>query len=43
MCLWLYKGRATNKIIGLSMTQMEPFNNYFEEDMRALTYQAFMG
>jgi CubicO group peptidase (beta-lactamase class C family) len=32
-----------NRIVGLSMTQMEPFDNYFEEDMRALVYQAFMG
>lgn len=32
----------TNRIVGLSMTQMEPFNNGFEEDMRALTYQAFL-
>lgn len=32
-----------NRIVGLSMTQMNPFDNYFEEDMRALTYQAFMG
>ncbi len=33
----------TNRIIGLSMTQVDPFDNYFEEDMRALTYQALMG
>lgn len=33
----------TNHIVGLTMSQMEPFNNGFEEDMRALTYQAFMG
>ena len=33
----------TNKIVGLSMTQVDDFDNYFEEDMRALTYQAFMG
>jgi len=33
----------TTKIVGLSMTQVEPFDNYFEEDMRALTYQAFVG
>jgi CubicO group peptidase (beta-lactamase class C family) len=33
----------TNQIVGLSMTQMEPFDNYFEEDMRALVYQAYMG
>jgi CubicO group peptidase (beta-lactamase class C family) len=33
----------TNKIVGLSMTQMDPFDNFFEEDMRALTYQAFLG
>jgi len=32
-----------NRIVGLSLTQMEPFDNYFEEDMRALTYQAFIG
>jgi CubicO group peptidase (beta-lactamase class C family) len=31
------------KIVGLSMTQVDPFNEKFEEDMRALTYQAFMG
>jgi CubicO group peptidase (beta-lactamase class C family) len=33
----------TYKIIGLSMTQVDPFNLKFEEDMRALTYQAFLG
>lgn len=33
----------TNQIVGLIMTQMEPFDVYFEEDMRALVYQAFMG
>jgi CubicO group peptidase (beta-lactamase class C family) len=33
----------TNKIVGLSMTQMDSFDNLFEEDMRALTYQAFLG
>jgi CubicO group peptidase (beta-lactamase class C family) len=32
-----------HKIVGLSMTQVDPFNEKFEEDMRALTYQAFMG
>ncbi|MBL8629211.1 MAG: beta-lactamase family protein [Rhodospirillaceae bacterium] len=32
-----------NKIVGLSMTQMDPFDQNFEEDMRALTYQAFIG
>ena len=32
-----------NRIIGLSMTQMEPFDTNFEEDMRALTYQALVG
>ncbi|MBL8642947.1 MAG: serine hydrolase, partial [Rhodospirillaceae bacterium] len=32
-----------NKIVGLLMTQMDPFDGYFEEDMRALTYQAFIG
>ncbi len=33
----------TNRIAGLLMTQMEPFNNLFEDDIRALTYQAFLG
>ncbi len=33
----------TYKIVGLIMTQMQPFNNTVEEDMRALTYQAFLG
>jgi CubicO group peptidase (beta-lactamase class C family) len=33
----------THRIVGLSLTQVDPFNTYFEEDMRALTYQAFMG
>jgi CubicO group peptidase (beta-lactamase class C family) len=32
-----------NRIVGLTMTQMNPFDAYFEEDMRALTYQAFVG
>lgn len=31
-----------NRIIGLLMTQMEPFDTNFEEDMRALTYQALI-
>jgi hypothetical protein len=25
------------------MTQVDPFDSTFEEDMRALVYQAFMG
>lgn len=33
----------THRIVGLTMTQVDPFNSSFEEDMRALTYQAFMG
>ncbi|MCB2108934.1 MAG: beta-lactamase family protein, partial [Rhodobacteraceae bacterium] len=33
----------TYRIIGLSMTQVDPYNTQFEEDMRALVYQAFTG
>lgn len=32
----------THRIVGLSMTQVEPFSRQFEEDIRALVYQAFM-
>jgi CubicO group peptidase (beta-lactamase class C family) len=32
-----------HRIVGLIMTQVDPFDSTFEEDMRALVYQAFMG
>jgi CubicO group peptidase (beta-lactamase class C family) len=32
----------TNRIVGLLMAQIAPFDLLYEDDMRALTYQAFM-